>query len=159
MRKAYVAALVALLGSASAAHEENDAPRMPGWMTGCWEMRVGERWAEECWTIPRKGMMMGSGRMGNASEVTSWENMRIVRLTPDGKGSATRMVFSASPLGEGWTAFEWSASEQDGVTFLNPAHDYPQRIRYWREGKKLMAETSLLDGSQRNSFAYDLMGG
>ena len=40
------------------------------------------------------------------------------------------------------------------LTAPNPAHDYPQRIRYWRQGKLLMAEFSKLDGSQTERWNY-----
>ncbi len=38
--------------------------------------------------------------------------------------------------------------------FANAAHDYPQRIRYWREGETLNAEISLLDGSKAMRWQY-----
>ena len=37
---------------------------MPAFLTGCWEQRQGDRWTEECWTSPRGGLMIGSGREG-----------------------------------------------------------------------------------------------
>ena len=120
---------------------------LPLWMAGCWEMRTGERWAEECWTAPRGGQMLGSGRTGDANGVRSFEFMRIER---DGEG----LAFRASPGGEGWTSFASTADPGDGVTFLNAAHDYPQRVRYWLEGTELRAEISLLDGSNATRFAF-----
>ncbi|WP_278373411.1 hypothetical protein [Sphingobium xenophagum] len=44
------------------------------------------------------------------------------------------------------------------ISFANPDHDYPQRIRYWREGRLLMAETAKMDGSQTQSWTYAPMG-
>ena len=44
---------------------------------------------------------------------------------------------------------------QDGsVTFVNTANDYPQRIRYWREGPLLKAEIALEDGSRARTWTY-----
>lgn len=120
---------------------------LPLWMAGCWEMRTGERWAEECWTAPRGGQMLGSGRTGDANGVRSFEFMRIER---DGEG----LAFRASPGGEGWTSFVSAADPGDAVTFLNAANDYPQRVRYWLEGTELRAEISLLDGSNATRFAF-----
>ncbi|MGY4397037.1 hypothetical protein ACVWZA_002228 [Sphingomonas sp. UYAg733] len=37
------------------------------------------------------------------------------------------------------------------------AHDYPQRIRYWREGKILNAKISLSYGSKRMRWSYSAM--
>ncbi|MBH0014602.1 hypothetical protein I6F66_21375, partial [Pseudoalteromonas sp. NZS100_1] len=40
------------------------------------------------------------------------------------------------------------------ISFANPDHDYPQRIRYWREGRLLMAETAMMDGSNAQNWTY-----
>lgn len=148
--KSFVVAALTLVLSVSAGAQET---AMPDWMAGCWELREGERWAEECWTIPRAGMMMGSGRTGNGDAVSSWEFMRIER----GDGGAP--TFSASPGGAGWTAFASAVDPGGGVTFVNPANDYPQRVRYWREGELLNAEISLEDGSQAMRWSFRRMGG
>jgi hypothetical protein len=50
--------------------------------------------------------------------------------------------------------FGWSPSNEAGVTFFNVAHDYPQRIRYWREGDVLNAEIALKDGSKPMRWVY-----
>ena len=44
------------------------------------------------------------------------------------------------------------------MTFVNPGHDYPQRVRYWREGGALKAEISLIDGSNAMQFTFARMG-
>lgn len=126
-------------------------PKLPGWMAGCWIEKKGDRWTEECWTVPRAGMMMGSSRMGRGDKTISWENLRIVM---DEGG----MSYIASPGGREPTTFAWQAAKQSGVTFVNVAHDYPQRIRYWREGEMLMAEISLADGSRPMRWAYKRLG-
>ena len=138
---------------------ETNSRMMTGWMTGCWEMRDGERWAEECWTIPRAGMMIGSGRSGTGDELGGWESMRIALAEPGDGGTVMPMAFLAAPGGTGWTAFAWNPTDGEGVTFVNAANDYPQRIRYWREGERLLAEISLLDGSNAIRFSFDRMGG
>ncbi len=121
-------------------------------MAGCWEMRDGARWADECWTVPRGGMMIGSGRAGSGDSLASFEHMRIER----GEGGA--LTFLASPGGKGWTPFA-SAADPDGVTFVNTANDFPQRVRYWREGELLKAEISLADGGQAMRWTFRRTGG
>ena len=78
---------------------------------------------------------------------------------PNGEGPTIRMAFVAAPNGMGWTTFAWSPSDASGVTFFNAANDYPQRVRYWREGDELKAEISLLDGSNPTQFAFRRMSG
>ena len=143
------------VGLAGAAPADETAPvALPGWMAGCWEQRTGESWTEECWTGPRAGMMMGSGRSGSGDVTGDWEVMQIMLDQPDGDGPVVRMAFWGSPKGADRTMFAWSPSKDLGVTFRNDAHDYPQRIRYWREGSELVAEVALKDGSNARRWRY-----
>ena len=154
-----IAGLALGLMTTPLAAQEAQEPSLPGWLAGCWEMRDSERWAEECWTIPRGGMMLGSGRAGTGDRVASWETMRIALDEPAGEGPVVRMAFVAAPGGTGWTLFAWSPADEEGVTFHNAANDYPQRVRYWREGELLKAEISLGDGSQAMQWTFRRMGG
>lgn len=144
---------IAGLGFALSAAAEQE-PTLPEWMAGCWEQRSGDRWTEECWMPPRGGIMLGSGRSGRGERVSEWEATQIVLGQPNRDGPAVRMAFWAAPGGSDRTAFAWSPSDLPGVTFVNAAHDYPQRIRYWREGERLMAEISLAHGSKPRRWAY-----
>ena len=60
----------------------------------------------------------------------SWESMQIIRAA-DGK-----LSFWASPNGAPRVQFPLLSQGPREVVFANPAHDYPQRIRYWREGER-----------------------
>lgn len=142
-------AAMALLGAAE--------PALPAWMAGCWEQESETRWTEECWTIPRGGMMMGSSRSGSGDVTAEWETMQIVLREPSGHATI-RMAFKASPGGKAPTIFGWRPSKEPGVTFFNVAHDYPQRIRYWRDGRYLMAEISLADGTKPRRWRYSPLG-
>jgi hypothetical protein len=149
-----IARTLALAFAALSTAAQAEEPELPGWMAGCWEQRSGERWAEECWTAPRGGMMLGTGRAGVGEQVSSWETMRIARGETGTDGVPLPMAFVGAPSGLGWTVFAWSPSEGEGVEFANAAHDYPQRIRYWREGDKLRARISVLDGSRAVEWTY-----
>lgn len=147
MKRVMMAGLALLcMGAGEAAQ-----PELPGWMAGCWIQEKGDRWTEECWTAPRGGMMMGSSRMGRGDKIAQWESLRI-ELGEDG------MRYIASPGGRAPTVFTWQAGDAPGATFVNAAHDYPQRIRYWREGELLMAEISLADGSKPMRWVYKRLG-
>ena len=118
-------------------------PALPGWMAGCWEAATESNWTEECWTAPRAGIMLGSSRSGTGDKLELWEMMQIEAM-PQSPG----MAFWAAPNGSNRTMFAWSPATEPGVTFVNPTNEYPQRIRYWREGEHLHAEISLSDGSK-----------
>lgn len=132
--------LVALaLGAPATAQTAGDG--LPGWMAGAWLMEDGADWADEFWSAPRGGMMIGAGRIGFGGRVDVWEHTRIVR-TSDGSIS-----FYAQPRGAAAAEFPMVTASAEAVEFANPAHDYPQRIRYWRQGQLLMAEIARIDGS------------
>lgn len=140
--------MIALLLLAEAA-----ALPMPSFLAGCWEQnRAGGGWTEECWTDTRGGLMIGSGREGRNDSVIHWEWMRIER-SADGA-----LTFYGSPKGA--TAVGFTATEADGrsITFVNAAHDYPQRVRYVAKPTGLDAEISLADGSKPSRWTYRRTG-
>lgn len=124
------------------------AAELPDWLTGEWQQERGDRWTEEVWTLPRGGVMIGLGRTGRGDSLRSWEVMRIVRAA-DGS-----LAFHGAPEGGDATVFPMVAVGVRDISFANPDHDYPQRIRYWREGRLLMAETAKMDGSQAQNWTY-----
>lgn len=132
----------------TAAAPPDAAPVLPGWLTGCWVEERGAEWTEECWTTPRAGLMLGSGRSGGSNGIRSWETMQILRDEVAPSGERVALAFWGAPLGQVRTLFRWRTDGGPGVSFYNEAHDYPQRIRYWRDGKFLMAETALADGGK-----------
>jgi hypothetical protein len=134
------------------------APALPAWMAGCWEQRSGEKWTEECWTAPRAGIMLGSGRSGTGGVLDNWEVMQIELVETDDP-AIDPITFYGAPKGQNRTAFAWVRNGRGaGITFVNAGHDYPQQIRYWREGKYLVAETSLADGTKAHRWRYVPMG-
>jgi hypothetical protein len=130
------------------------APQLPGWMAGCWESRTGERWTEECWSTPRGKMMIGYSRSGTGDRVSEWESMQIILEDETDDPAAVRLALWASPGGANRTMFAWAASTAPGLNFYNRENDYPQRIRYWRDGKDLIAEIALQDGSKPRQWRY-----
>ena len=133
---------------------ETPKPTLPVWLTGCWEQESASGWTEECWNDPRAGIMIGNGRSGSGETLKSWEVMQIELIAADDDPAVVKMTFFGAPGGQNRTPFTWVPTSEPGVTFVNEAHDYPQRIRYWREGRELVAETSLIDGSKAQRWRY-----
>jgi hypothetical protein len=132
---------------ATALAAEASAPALPAWMAGCWEHRNGESWVEECWTAARAGQMMGSSRTGKGETLQFFEHMRIT-------AAADGTSFCALPKGQAGGCFKATKTSDSEIVFENEEHDYPQRIRYWRDGKSLAAEISLKDGSKASKWRY-----
>lgn len=146
MRKAIVILATGLLAVSAFA---DDGVAMPSWMAGAWSLSDGRGgWTEEFWTAPRGGLMIGASREGTGDTLRSWEATRIVRR---GDGS---LSFVAMPGGAEGVEFALVKQDAGSIEFANPTHDYPQRIRYWLDGKQLKAEISLIDGSRAVSWSY-----
>jgi ABC-type sugar transport system substrate-binding protein len=127
---------------------------MPAFLSGCWEQRTeAGRWTEECWTDTRGGLMIGSGRDGSGDRVDHWEWMRIER------GADGVLTFHGSPKGAAPVTFKAAEGDGKSITFVNPSHDYPQRVRYAMSETGLDAEVSLADGSNPNRWSYQRTAG
>ncbi len=118
------------------------------WMSGCWQQTQQERWTEECWTVPRAGQLMGSGRTGDAAGVQSFEFMRIAR------GEDGVPVFWGAPGGGAAVPFRQVRVGDREIVFENPNHDFPTRVRYWRDGETLNAEISGAEGTKPMSWQF-----
>jgi hypothetical protein len=95
-----------------------------GWLAGCWEGTLSSGAVyEETWLAPRGGVLVGVARMTRDGRALSFEFMRIF----DEQGT---LVYAAQPSGRPPTLFRATAVASDDVTFENPEHDFPQRIRY-----------------------------
>ncbi|MEQ1498345.1 MAG: DUF6265 family protein [Novosphingobium sp.] len=145
MKKLFLAML--LLAAPLAAQLPVNAA-LPAWLAGSWTMESGANWADEVWMNPRGGVMLGISRGGFGPELQHWESAQI-RIKNDGTIS-----HFLQPQGKAAVEFPMVLVSDDAIEFANPAHDYPQRIRYWRQGKLLMAEVSLIDGSRAERWNF-----
>lgn len=114
------------------------------WLAGCWAHEDGN--TKEIWSGSQGGLHFGYSVTHKDGRVVAFEDLRI---TPSGAGSH----YSASPNGAPATSFSESERGKQQVAFTNAEHDFPQRIAYRREGDRLVATISLLDGSKAMSFA------
>lgn len=103
----------------------------PDWLSGYW-LSCEEGQVSETWTGAASGMMLGQGltRRGGRN------NFEMMRIAP---GSAGGVSFYAMPDGAPVTEFPMIAHAGRRAVFENPAHDFPQRVIYQREGNRLMA--------------------
>lgn len=126
-----------------------DAPF--AWMVGSWCTRPGPsaRTTCETWQPMADGVMRGVSKTRHERMTTLDEAMEIRR---DG----SFWVFHAEPRGQAPADFRAGAGDvaAQAVSFRNAAHDYPQRVRYWRDGETLMAEIAMADGSKPVVWEY-----
>jgi hypothetical protein len=129
-KKVMLGACLALCAGQAAADE-------PGldWLAGHWCSGNGGQQAEEVWLPEAGGTLLGMSRTVRDSKVGSFEYMRIVS---DGKASR----FHVQPNGVPPTVFAQVARGDAWIRFENPAHDFPNRIEYRREGEQMHAYIS-----------------
>jgi hypothetical protein len=119
-----------------------------GWLSGAWVSRDGDKWTEEYWTPPRGSVMIGAGLSGKGRKAEWFEHMRIAA---DKDGA---LAFFAMPGGAPASRFPLVWAEKGEIVFENAAHDFPQRIRYRREGEALVTTISRIDGSKAQSWIF-----
>ncbi|MES2989093.1 MAG: DUF6265 family protein [Pseudomonadota bacterium] len=140
--------MIALAGlniATPAAAQEADL----SWLAGNWcteRHPVKSTMTCEEWEPMAGGVMRGRTVVWHERFFTA-EPMRIT-VEP------TRLVFHAEPAKQAPADFYATGVEGQTVRFENRAHDYPQVVRYWREGDVLNAEISLADGSKPNRWVY-----
>ena len=97
------------------------------WLAGYWLSCERGREVSETWSGPRDGLMLGASFAGD-----EWEQLRI---GPSKDGYS----YFAQPSGQAPAEFPLASSTPGRAVFENPAHDFPQRITYARDGAGLTA--------------------
>jgi len=143
MKRIFGAALAFLLMAQAAPRTHVDDL---GWMSGHWQ--TGDGTTEEDWTTSRASLMLGVGRTIRDGAVREYEFLRLQA------GADGVPVYWGSPNGATPVGFRLTEAGPGHATFDNPGHDYPQRIRYRRDGETLVATISAIDDSHAMSWTY-----
>jgi len=118
-----------------------------GWLSGYWLSCADGREVSETWSDPRGGLMVGHGLTLSARGRVSFETFRI---GPHGGGVA----YFAQPGGGEATVFPAIETGPDRAVFENPAHDFPQRIVYARDGETLTARIEGTMGGEPQAMEW-----
>jgi hypothetical protein len=123
------AAMIAVecVGMPASAQAASSFDRL-SWLAGCWNSETKESGSAEQWMQPAGGTMLGVGRTVKSGKTTEFEFMRI-HEAPDGK-----LLFTAIPSGQTEATFTQLRLSDSEIVFENPAHDFPQRVIYRRDG-------------------------
>ncbi len=120
------------MGGFFGAGQALSAPPALDWLAGHWCGGEGGRHIEEVWLPEAGGALLGMSRTLRDGRIETFEFMRIV--AQDG-----RYDFHVQPNGAPPTVFTMTSRDEAGIRFENPAHDFPNRIEYRREGDRLQA--------------------
>ncbi len=117
----------------------------PDWLEGCWTTRSGE--TREVWARGADTLLFGYNVARKDDAVAFFEQLRLEKRD-DG------WAYFAYPRGNSPTRFDEADAGAGWIEVRNPAHDYPQRIKYARDGETLRAEISLIDGGDARVWDY-----
>jgi hypothetical protein len=150
MKALNVAALagLALIFPPAAAESGRPGVAAFGWLSGTWVEEKKGSWTEERWAPPRAGVMLGTTLSGSGNKVKEFDFMRIAA---DAHGTVN---YWGSPEGRPGVPFRLVSASGTSALFENPAHDYPTRISYRREGNRMTATISGLNGAHPISWNY-----
>jgi hypothetical protein len=146
------ALLVAAESSAQQASPSRDELRVTslGFLAGCWQLARGPVQIAEQWLAPAGGTMLGVSRTVRGEHTVEYEFLRIIEREG-------QLVYIAMPSRQETTEFTAATAADSAVEFSNPAHDFPQRIRYARRGAdSLVARIAgTVNGAERaREFAF-----
>lgn len=114
------------------------------WLIGCWAS--ADKSTQEVWVIDSDRSFVGFNIVLSDNKVDFYEVLSIRR------DNDNALVYTPHPFGQASVPFVATQISDNEVVFTNPDHDYPQEIRYLREGNRLLATISLLGGKRPNSF-------
>ena len=114
------------------------------WIAGCWV--TPDSSAQEVWVVENERSLAGFAVTITDSKIGFYELMSIRR------SEGESWTFTAHPSGQSSASFVAVEIDDSSVVFANPQHDYPQEIRYKREGDRLYATISLIGGVNPSSF-------
>lgn len=121
---------IALLAAAAASHGQirSTTANDLGWLAGCWETSTKTATISEQWMKPAGGSLIGMSRTVRDGKTVAWEFIRIAAV--DGV-----LSYIARPhQNKEETVFKLTESSAMRVVFANPAHDFPQRVIYRKDG-------------------------
>jgi hypothetical protein len=115
------------------------------WMTGHWSATIDGWEMEEVWLAPGGGMMPGLHRDAKGAKAM-FEFLRSAQ-TPEG------IVYFAQPGGKPPTPFKLTEVTPTRAVFANPEHDFPKRIIYTLQEKRLCARVEG-DGEKAQDWCW-----
>jgi hypothetical protein len=121
-------------------------PRVAGldWLAGTWTVAKGDEVVTESWVGPGNGLLVAVNLTTRGTQRKSFEFLRI-------GDTVEGFSYYASPGGRPPVEFKLKEQGERRVVFENTAHDFPQRILYWRDGESLVARIEgTIGGKERN---------
>src|SRR6185436_20459663 len=127
LKRTVLVVLIAMTGGTLSSAGQKSAIDRLEWIAGCWASDNGKERIEENWMKPAGQSMIGMSRTVVGDKTVSAEHIQI----REANGQLAYIVSIA--MGAKPVVFKLVKSSENEVTFVNPTHDFPQRIIYRRE--------------------------
>ena len=114
------------------------------WMIGTWVSESPRGTVTESWIGPGNGTLVAVNLTALRDGRDTHEFLRIA-------GTANGLSYFAGPDGIKPVEFALKELGAQRVVFENTAHDFPQRILYWRDGPALVARIEGTAGGRQRS--------
>lgn len=125
---ACVAALVSSCAPDAVRAQEPSPLSAAAWLSGCWELRSGQRVTLEMWMPASGDMMLGASRTQVAGVTRKFEHLRL-------SAEAGALVYTASPSRQSTASFTSVHASDTALVVENLQHDPPQGILYGPLGR------------------------
>lgn len=133
----FILSAALVLGACGATAQAPDRA-MPDWMSGYWLACEGGETAEN-WIGAGRDALLGTNLSGGGYE--------FLRIAPNESGA---IVYYSMPGGRSPpTEFALTSHANQRAVFENPAHDFPKRIIYARDGDVMTARIDGGEGSEQ----------
>lgn len=121
------------------------------WLVGHWSGSGGDGQGvtEEHWSAARGGAMLGFNRSVASGATTHHEFLMI-------RQQGNLVFYHAFPSGQAQASFRLVELGPERAVFADPAHDFPQRIIYRREGDTLLAGIEGIDAGEPRASQWRL---
>jgi hypothetical protein len=117
------------------------------WLADAWTGMRRTSSIEERWSPPKGGAMLGVSRTVMGEKMVGFEYLRIVER--DGG-----LVYVAQPGGRPSTEYVLTELKNQRAIFVNPRHDYPQRIVYELSKEGVLTASIGFAKGRIQSFEY-----
>jgi len=120
-----------------------------GWLAGCWSFTRNGRHVIEHWAPAEGGTLIGMGRSVANGKTVEYEFLLI-------RSGAAGLEYVAKPSGQAEAIFTATRASATEVIFENPAHDFPKKVSYSKNGDALTAaiEGPMNGQTRRIEFPY-----
>ena len=122
-------------------------------LVGLWKMETPRGAIYEEWQVSSDHTFTGRSYRVRDKDTVIMEHISLYR---EGGDIIYSPIASGQNNGQA-VPFKLISNTEGRYVFENKGHDFPQRIRYWREGDALNAEVSLIDGGKAMRWRYTAM--